>query len=363
MKLAITTDWLVTLGGAERVIEEMHELWPEAPLFTTVKGPGCPPVLQDNVRTSPLQKWHMLIRNHRILIPFMPKAVESWDLRGFDVVLSSSHAVAKGCIPQGGARHICYCHTPMRYAWEMEDEYLDDFKVRGPLRALARRELTKMRKWDLTTARRVDQFIANSREVANRIKKIYGRDSIVLSPPVGDHFFEVPLTRERGGYFLMTGRLVPYKKSSLMIELVNEHRLPLKIVGKGPEEDRLKKMAGPTIEFLGRVTDEELQELYRKAEATIFPVHEDAGIVPLESQACGTPVIALRKGGALDTVVDGGTGIFFDEQTTDSLAHALQKFRMARFDPEKIREHTRKFSSERFKEKLREIVEENGKKM
>lgn len=358
MKIAITTDWLTTKGGAERVLTEFLNIWPVAPIFTTVYNPTLFADLHV-VYTGNLQKWYRLIGNHRVLLPWMPRAVESWDLRGYDVILSSSHAVAKGCIPPSTARHICYCHTPMRYAWEMEEEYLDDFKLRGPVRSLVKRELQKMREWDLTTAKRVDTFIANSHETARRIEKIYGRDSIVLHPPVDDRFFANELStchHQIERYYLSVGRLVPYKRFDLAIEAANRERFPLKIAGTGPEEARLKKIAGPTVEFLGHAAEEELPALYANAHATIFPVHEDAGIVPLESQVCGTPVIAYGRGGVLDTIKDGGTGLFFGEQTVDSLIDALRKFETIQFDATKIREHAKQFCSEKFRERLQDIV-------
>jgi glycosyltransferase involved in cell wall biosynthesis len=398
MSIAITTDWLVTKGGAERVLSEFFTLWPAAPVFTTVYNPktftGLHKPLQTSIHPSSLQILYTLTRNHRILLPLMPRAVESWDLRGFEVILSSSHAVAKGCIPPSSARHICYCHTPMRYAWEMEETYLDDFRLWGPLRALAKRELRKLREWDLAASKRVDTFIANSNEVAGRIERIYGRESVVLHPPVGDRFLEhctasfesaqlrhaeehrsaaeVRLEARVAGhpqddsdYYLSVGRLVPYKRFDLVIEAANRAKFPLKIVGEGPERSRLERLAGDTVEVLGHIPEEELPALYANASATIFPVHEDAGIVPLESQACGTPVIAYGKGGVLDTVVAHGgagqrplqaTGLFFREQTTDSLLEAIATFEKTIFDREAIREHAKKFSNAQFREKLRKIV-------
>lgn len=355
MRIAITADWLVTKGGAERVIAEMLALWPDAPLFTTVARDGCLAPLDPDIRVSRLQKLYRILPEHRLLIPLMPRAVESWDLRGYDVILSSSHAVAKGCIPPSDSLHICYCHTPMRYAWAMEEEYLRDFGLRGPLRILAKRELRKLRSWDLSASKRVDIFIANSKSIADRIKTIYGRESIVLTPPIHDRFLKAPLFSHED-YFLAVGRLVPYKKFDLLIETANAMKLPLKIAGEGHEGAKLRKMAGPTVEFLGHVSDEALPALYARARAVLFPVHEDAGLVPLEAQACGTPVIALRKGGALDTVIEGKTGLFFAQQTVEALQEALRKFEGMRFDPDILREHAKQFSSERFRSKLLEIV-------
>lgn len=396
MKLAITTDWLITSGGAERVIDEMRVLWPEAPVFTTVHKPSTFNIQHSTITTSSLQLWYNILGNHRLLLPLMPGAVESWDLRGYDVILSSSHAVAKGCIPPSSARHICYCHTPMRYAWEMEEEYLDDFKLWGPMRQVIKWQLRKLREWDYTTSKRVDRFIANSNTVAERIARLYGRESIVLPPPVDDRFFEdidlssrVASYREpacpsirpysaaasmrptrddmldrvdayRGTYFLALGRLVPYKHFDLLISVANSEKLPLVIAGEGPEEERLKNMAGPTVTFLGRVPDADLPDLYKNAQALLFPVHEDAGIVPLEAQACGTPVIALGKGGTCDTVKHEETGLFFEEQTPESLIRTLQRFALMHFDKRKIRYHARQFGSSAFRKTLKTIVERSA---
>ncbi len=367
MRLAITTDWLVASGGAERVIAEMHTLWPEAPIFTTVLGEECPGRFTPSIRTPPLERGYRLLRTHRALLPWMPRAVESWDLRGFDVILSSSHAVAKGCIPPSTARHICYCHTPMRYIWEMEERYLDDLRLSGPLRSFVKWQFKKIRQWDLTTAKRVDLFIANSLVTEERIRRVYNRESIVLHPPVDDRFFHVPLQtskpeNQQTPYFLAVGRLVPYKRFDLLLETANKLSLPLQIAGVGPDFARLQQQAGPTVQFLGYVPEEELPELYRNATALLFPVEEDAGIAPLEAQACGTPVIAFKKGGVLDTVKEGETGTFFTKQTVAALSEALERFREMRFEGARIRDHARQFSSEQFRGKLREVVEQESKK-
>ncbi len=288
----------------------------------------------------------------------MPRAVEEIDLRGYDVILSSSHAVGKGIIPPSNAVHVCYCHTPMRYAWEMEDQYLKDFRVPRLLWTLVKRQLTTLRRWDLSTAKRVDAFIANSSETAARIERIYGRASTVIPPPVHDRFFETPLyPADRRSGFLAVGRFVPYKRFDLLIACANALRLPLTIIGTGQEERRLRDKAGPTVTFLGRVTDEKLPSLYASAKAVLFPTHEDAGIVPIEAQACGTPMIAFGKGGVRDTVNDGKTGLFFEEQNAESLTHAIEKFSTMQFDHAAIRKHARQFSSERFRERILHEVE------
>jgi glycosyltransferase involved in cell wall biosynthesis len=359
MKIALAADWLPTYGGAEHVIAAMHQLWPSAPIYTTLAKRGSIGALNDaEIATSSLQNWYIFFGKHRMLLPWMPRAMERFDFSGFDVIVSSSHAIGKGIIPPSSACHICYCHTPMRYAWEMEDVYLHDFGITGPLKKIAKKTLRKLRRWDLCTARRVDHFLANSSETARRIQEIYGREATVIHPPVEDHFFAISMERpaSTNHYFLAVGRLVPYKRFDLLIELANAQKLPLKIVGRGHDEKRLKKMAGPTVEFLGFVKDEELSTIYRNASALLFPQLEDAGVVPLEAQACGTPVIALGKGGALDTIVDGTTGLFFAEQTQESLENAISRFKAMTFDRAVIRKHAEQFSLVRFKERLAQEI-------
>ncbi len=344
------------------MLEQIRQLYPCAPFFTTVAKPQSLGPLRDaEIHTTYLQHLYNLTGNHQILLPFMSRAIESIDLTGYDVILSSSHAVGKGIIPPSNALHICYCHTPVRYAWEMEDEYLRDFHVPHFIRPFVKKQLMKLRRWDLTTAKRVDVFIANSTTTQNRIKTIYGRDSIVLPPPVEDRFFESRIMNYElgdGSYFLALGRLVPYKRFDLLIQLANELQLPLKIAGRGQDEDRLKKLAGPTVEFLGFVPDEELVSVYANAEGFFFPQMEDAGIAILEAQACGTPVIAYRAGGATDAVIENKTGVFAEKQTTESLCEALKKFRTMKWDREVIRNHARSFSVTHFREKMQSTIQQ-----
>lgn len=364
MKIALVADWLVTFGGAEHVIAEWMQMFPDAPIFTTVaRKESLGPLRNADIRVSALQRIYDITSKHQILLTQMPAAIESLDLRGYDVVLSSSHAVGKGILVEPSTLHICYCHTPVRYAWEMEKEYLRDFRVPSFLQPTIRRALMRLRRWDLTSAKRVDAYIANSKTTQERIERTYARSSVVIPPPVDDRFFENEVhTAQKAqpdaqNYFLAVGRLVPYKRFDLLIELANTLHLPLKIAGRGQDEKRLRALAGPTVEFLGFVPEADLPALYRHAEALFFPQHEDAGIVLLEAQASGTPVIAYNAGGAADMAIEGKTGVFFNEQTLESLHNALTAFRAKIWDRESIRAHIRSFSQERFRTDMRQCIE------
>ena len=357
MQLAIVADWLPVFAGAEHVIAEFHAMWPDAPIFTTVTHrENIGPLKHADIRTTYLQTPYRLSGKHQWLLPWMPQAIESINLHGYDTILSSSHAIGKGIIPPSTARHICYCHTPMRYAWEMEDEYLDDFNIPQFLRRAIKQKLKHIRRWDMTSAMRVDTFIANSTTTQKRIARVYNRDSIVIHPPVSERFFEYISTSVSKDYYLAIGRLVPYKRFDLLIETANRLKLPLKIAGSGQEGAKLKAMAGPTVEMLGFVPDSDLPDLYSNARALLFPQFEDAGVVPLEAQACGTPVIAYGKGGVLDTIKNGETGLYFNEQTVDSLTDAIQKFETMTFDPVAISSFASQFSARQFKKRMQNVI-------
>lgn len=359
MRIALIADWLPAYAGAEHVLGALHELWPHAPVYTTVARRGAiGPLDRADVRTTWLQRLYGLLGRHQFLLPLMPRAIEDIDLSAFDVIVSSSHAVGKGIVPPSHAVHVCYCHTPMRYAWEMEEEYLRDFRVPKFLRKTVRRQLSRLRRWDLATAKRVDVFIANSRETQSRIERVYGRTSTVVTPPVDDRFFEVPLASARGDYFLTVGRLIPYKRIDILLSLARERGIPLKIAGRGSEERRLKAIAGPTAEFLGHVPDGDLPALYANARAFLFPALEDAGVVPIEAQACGTPVVAFGRGGATDTVIDGTTGILVEEQSAGAFSSALDRLDAHVWDRAKIRAHAQSFAQSAFKKKIADIVDE-----
>lgn len=365
MKLAITADWIMRAGGAEQVIGAFVETFPGAPVFTTVCADLSTGALAEaDVRVSRLQRWYRLLRTHQPLLPWMPRAMESFDLRGYDAILSSSHAVGKGVIPPERCVHVCYCHTPMRYAWFMEEDYLRDFRVPRVLWPLARRMIRRLRGWDLATAKRVDVFLANSATTAKRIRDVYGRASEIVHPPVDDRFFDVPLKSNRdGGYLLAVGRLVPYKRFDLLVEAATSAKLPLKIAGTGQEEARLRAMAGPTVEFLGHVPDADLPRLYANADAFLFPQEEDAGVVLLEAQACGTPVVAYGAGGALDLTIDGVSSVLFPEQTVPSLLAAIAHGQAKEWDRAAIRAGVRDCRRSAFRERIKNIVHDAHERM
>ncbi|OGJ65973.1 hypothetical protein A3F36_03115 [Candidatus Peribacteria bacterium RIFCSPHIGHO2_12_FULL_55_11] len=366
MRTALIADWLPTYGVAEHVVGALHKEFSDAPIFTTVARREKLPALRSaNIHTSGLQKVFKILGTHTVLLPWMPRAMEGFDLRNFDLIVSSSHAVGKGIVPPSTAVHVCYCHTPIRYAWEMEETYLKDFRVPKLLRKHVKNRLNAIRRWDMTTSKRVDLFIANSTTTQERIQRLYGRESTVIHPPVGEQFLQSPLDTKSPGdrhYFLALGRLVPYKRFDLLIDTCNRLKLPLKIAGTGRDFKRLRAMAGPTVEMLGFVSDDALPKLYAGARAFFFPQIEDAGVAALEAQASGTPVIALGQGGALDTVIDGKTGIFFPEQSVASVQKAIEDFSMIDWKPEEIRRHAEQFREEIFRKKIRVAVENAVKK-
>ncbi len=363
MKIALVHDWLNGMRGGEKVLEVLCELYPSAEIFTLLleEEKVSPRIRGMTIHTSFIQKLPLSRRRYRYYLPLFPRAIESFDLGGFDLVISTSHAVAKGCRPPPSALSICYCFTPMRYLWFFYRDYFGAGRAR---KLLLKPVFDYLRRWDLRSADRVGRFLAISKTVADRIDRVYNRKAGVIYPPVDTEFF-TPGSPE-GDYFLVVSALVPYKKIGLAIEAFRRLRLPLKIAGTGPEAGKLKKQAGEGIDFFGWVEDEELRELYRNCRALVFPGLEDFGIVPLEAQACGRPVIGFGEGGLAETTVpwpgDGGrspTGVFFPEQTPESLAGAVRHFldRESDFDPRKIREHARRFGREIFKEQFAAAVE------
>ncbi len=361
LKIAIVCDWLTVFAGAERVVYEMHQLFPNAVIYTSLYNKKALSAFKKaEVRESALRYLPFARKLHRLFLPWMPLAFERMDLSEFDLVISSSHSAAKGIITRPETLHVCYCHSPMRYVWDQSHQYQEQFKSFSLFRPLYKPVLHHIRLWDRVAADRVDEFITNSHYIQKRVKKYYGRSSEVIHPPVDLHTFSVGKGHE--DYYLAVGRLIPYKRFDLIVKAAIKMGIPLKIVGEGPDLKKLKRMAkGSDIEFLGKISDEKLKATYQKAKALIFPQQEDFGIVPLEAMACGTPVIAYGRGGALETVTDGVSGLFFEEQTVDSLVKTIQKFEKKKWDPEKVAESVVGFSSARFRSELRHFLEKAWK--
>lgn len=358
MKIALVHDYLAQDGGAERVLRAFQEIWPDAPVFTLIYAPEKmnPWLKTKDIHTSFLQRIPGATHAYKWLLPLMPAATESYDLSGYDVVLSSASAFAKGVITRPETLHVCYCHTPTRYLWSDAHDYLRGAGVPRLLRAPLRAMLSRLRVWDRLAADRVDRYIANSETVRGRITKYYRHESEVINPPVSVNSFKTG--SGDGGYYLAGGRLVAYKRFDLIVQAFNRLGERLKIFGEGPELARLKRMARSNVEFLGRVDELTKTALYAGAIAYLHPQEEDFGITAIEAMASGRPVIAYRRGGAVETVVDGVTGMFFDRQDWESLYDAVLRFDSTDFHPETIRDHARNFDGETFKSRIRHYVED-----
>jgi glycosyltransferase involved in cell wall biosynthesis len=368
MKVALVYDRVNKIGGAERVLEVLHEIFPQAPLYTAVYNPSSAPWARKfKVAPSFLNKFPGAKSHHEFYPWLTPLAFESFDFSPFEVVISLTSADAKGIITKPPTLHICYCLTPTRYLWS---GYKDYFRS-GLVRFLTKPVVNYLRGWDKIAAQRPDVYVAISKNVKRRIKKYYGRESVVIYPPVDMKKFEIRNSKletnskfkiQNSKFFLVVSRLVPYKRVDIVVETFNKLGLPLKIVGTGMEMRRLKRMAKPNIQFLGQLTDEELVGYYQKCQAVVFPQEEDFGLVPLEAQASGRPVIAFRGGGAMETVVEGKTGLLFSPQTAQVLAEAVERFKKLSFQPEDCRRNVEKFTKERFKKEFKNLVEEEWKK-
>jgi len=365
MRVALIHDWLTGMRGGEKCLEVFCELFPGADLFTLVhkRGSVSQTIERMTIHTSFVQRLPRSASRYRKYLPFFPTAIEQFDLREFDLVLSSSHCAAKGIIPRPGALHVCYCHTPMRYVWDVYHDYFGP-EQRG---IIARRLIpffaNYLRTWDVAASHRVDDFIANSEHVRQRIRRYYRRDAEVIYPPVDTAQF--PLTVGDDGYFLIVSALVPYKRIELAIEAFNRLDDRLVVVGEGPRRAALQKMAKKNIEFVGWQKQDDLVRYYARCRALVFPGIEDFGIVPVEAQACGKPVIAFAAGGALETVKGPdtpdkiSTGILFDNPRPEGLIEAVDRFKSFEFDPQKIQQHARQFDREIFKIKIKRFI---GKK-
>jgi len=361
MRVAIIHDWLTVNAGAEKVLKQMLLLYPQAEIFTLVDflpEEDRSFLGSHKVHTSFIQKLPRARKSYRSYLPLMPLAIEQFDLSGFDLVLSSSYAVAKGVLTGPDQVHVCYCHSPIRYAWDLQPQYLRESGLdRGLKSVIARIILSYIRMWDVRTANGVDHFIANSTFIARRIRKVYGRESVVIPPPV-----DIPDTLPnsiREDYYITASRLVPYKRIDLIIEAFN--RMPdrkLVVIGSGPMLDQMKRLAKHNVSVLGYQPQEVLEKHLADARAFVFAAEEDFGIAPVEAQAFGTPVIAFGKGGILDSVIEGETGTFFAEQTAESIRAAVVEFEQTsmEWDHEKISRHALEFHPKTFRRKLAEKI-------
>ena len=356
MKVAIVHDYLNQAGGAERVVAVLHRMYPDAPIFTTLfRGDVVgEPLASADVRVSWMQRLPAWRRHFKAYLPLYPFAVRSFDLRGFDLIITSSSAWAKGIRVPPGAVHVCYCYTPMRWAWSFDD-YVGRSELGGGARFLAGLVMGALRRWDVRTARSVHRFIAISSAVADRIRTTYGRDSDVVFPPVDVERFAAgaPL----GDYFLVVSRLNSYKRIDLAVGACTLLGVPLIVVGDGPDRAALEGMAGPTVRFTGRLADEEVTRLFEQSRALILPGMEDFGLTPLEANAAGRPVVAFGAGGVLDTVRDGETGVLFRDATVQSLADALLVAGARTWDSAALRAHAGEFAESVFESRFRAAVE------
>ena len=379
MKVALVHDWLTGMRGGEKCLEVFCELYPDADLYTLLHVPGSVSSCIESMRihTSFLQKLPGVHTHYRYALPLMPWAIGTFHLKSYDLVLSSSHCVAKGVRVGKGTRHICYCFTPMRYLWDQFETYFSHSTVQATAMRFLRPFL---KNWDTRSNRGVHQFIAISRHIQKKIKENYGRESTVLVPPVDTGYYS-PTGDARQDFFLVAGALSPYKRVDLAIDAFNKLGYPLKIIGSGPEEAKLRRQAGPHIKFLGWVSDQQLRSYYARCRALIYPGEEDFGIIPLEAQAMGCPIIALGRGGALETVVPDSrtwkpqtgipedktnmpTGVFFYRQDKDSLCEAVEYFLsiQSQFQSREIRSHVLPFDREQFKYRIRMFIQEFMKK-
>lgn len=356
LKIAIVCDWLTNSGGAEKVILGLHQLFPQAPIYTSLYNPEKVKGFEKAIiYTSVLQKFPWAKKKHQLYLAFLPYIFEQFNLNEYDIVISSSHSCAKGIITKPETLHICYCHSPMRYAWEDSMNYIKEYKIHPIIKKTAPFFIHKIRMWDFLSADRVDYFLANSSFIQKRIFKYYRKNSTVIHPFIESKYFKIGSKREN--FFLAIGRITPYKRFDLLVDTFNQTGLPLIIAGTGIAEKSLRKHAKNNIKFLGHISDETRNELYQKAKAFLFPQVEDFGITPLEAMATGCPVIAYKKGGALETIISKKTGIFFEEQTVDSLKQALQNFQNSTFNNTIIRQHAEKFDRNVFNKKLLEFIE------
>ena len=361
-KIALVFDWMTNPGGAEKVNLTLHKMFPQAPIFTSIFNTKALKGFEKAaITTSFIQNLPFAKTKHQLYLSFMPYAYELFDLSNYDIVISSSHSCAKGIITKPETMHVCYCHTPMRYAWDNWHAYIREYKMNPILKRIGKKRIHKLRMWDKVSSSRVDYYIANSNTTKKRIEKYYNRQATVIHPMITASKYKI--ADKTRGYFLAVGRLIPYKKFDLIVETFNRIGLPLKIAGTGNMEAELKRQAKGNIEFLGYVSNKELRKLYSECEALIFPQVEDFGIIPLEAMASGRPVIALEEGGALDTVIEGKTGIFFEKQTPLHLKKTIETYQETKktFKPENLQHHAKFFDKKEFSKNLMSYLKEKWK--
>jgi glycosyltransferase involved in cell wall biosynthesis len=357
MKVAIIHYWLVGMRGGEKVIEALCELYPQADIFTHVY---VPEKISDTIRKHRIvptfiNKLPRAARMYKTYLPLMPLALEQLDLRDYDLIISSESGPAKGIIPPPRALHVCYCHTPMRYIWNMYHDYR---KSTGRLKRLVMPPLSHyLRMWDVTSAARVDSFVANSATVARRIHRYYGSDSVVIYPPVDTEAFSIAAPSELSDYYLMAGELVPYKRPDLAVSAFNEMKLKLVVIGGGEMLDEIRRLAGPTVTVLGSQPFDVLRQHYARCRALIFPGEEEFGMVPVEAMASGRPVVAFGRGGATETVARNVSGVFFAEQSVAAISSAVRSLETIEIDPEKIAAHASQFGRDQFLQKMRKHID------
>jgi glycosyltransferase involved in cell wall biosynthesis len=357
MKVAIVHYWLVNMRGGEKVVEALCEMYPQADIFTHVY---IPEMISETIRRhrivpSFINSMPRAGRMYKTYLPLMPLALEQLDLRGYDLVISSESGPAKGIIPPAEALHVCYCHSPMRYIWNMYHDYRDGA---GRITWLLMPPLAHyLRMWDVTSAARVDSFVANSQTVANRIRRYYGAESIVIHPPVDTESFVIAPTSELQDYYLMAGELVAYKRPDLAVRAFNEMKLKLVVIGGGEMLDEVRRLAGPTVTVLGSRPFNVLKQHYARCRALVFPGEEDFGMVPVEAMASGRPVIAFGRGGATETVAKGVSGLFFADQSVEAISAAVEDLANIEIDPEKIAAHAKQFGRDQFFKKMRAHID------
>lgn len=363
MKVAIIQEWLVTVGGSDKVVKAIADVFPNADIYTLVaKKEVCDELGIDwsRVHTSFIQKLPLGTKKHRAYLPLFPFVIEQFDLRGYDVIISSSHCVAKGVLTKADQLHICYCHSPVRYVWDMYNEYLEESHLNKGVKSwLVRYLLYQIRKWDMLSSFRVDYYISNSDYVAQRIKETYRREATTIHPNIDISHFE--LCEQKEDYYLASSRLVAYKKIDIIIEAFN--RMPDKkliVIGGGPNLKKYQELAQENVTVMGYQPFDILKEKMQKAKAFVFAADEDFGMIPIEAEACGTPVIAYGHGGSLETVCEGKTGMFFYEQSPEAIIDAVNRFEQTgehSFSYKECRKWAEKFSEERFKQEIKEFVE------